>query len=80
MSHYSTIFIVFYTECLKFYPVDRGHNVYKKEALNAIDTSKDNSKKEFHRISITLTVLIDIIIFEVVKLHINYTNLYGKLT
>jgi hypothetical protein len=61
---------------LKFYPVDRGHNVYKKEALNAIDTSKDNSKKEFHRIGITLTVLIDIIILKL----LNYTDLYGKLT
>ena len=76
MLDYSTIFIVLYTECLKFYPVDRGHNVYKKEALNAIDTSKDNSKKEFHRIGITLTVLIDIIILKL----LNYTDLYGKLT
>ena len=50
--------------------------VYKKEALNAIDTSKDNSKKEFHRIGITLTVLIDIIILKL----LNYTDLYGKLT
>lgn len=48
-----------YAESPEFHPIDGGHNVQKKETFNAINTLKNNSKEEFHRIYFILTVIPD---------------------